>query len=52
MNAKKAAELIGQIKPAIAIPTHYGGIVGEKEDAAAFAAGIVPPIQVEIKMQY
>ena len=52
MNAKKAADLINQIKPAIAIPTHYGGIVGKKEDAAAFAANAAPPTKVEIKMQY
>lgn len=52
MNAKKAAELINQIRPSIAIPTHYGGIVGKKEDAAAFAANVAPPTKVEIKMQY
>ena len=52
MNAKKAADLINQIKPAIAIPTHYGGIVGKKEDAAAFAANVVPSTKVEIRMQY
>ena len=52
MNAKKAAELINQTRPAIAIPTHYGRIVGKKEDAAAFAANVAPPTKVEIKMQY
>lgn len=52
MNAKKAADLINQIKPTIAIPTHYGGIVGKKEDAAIFAANVIPPTKVEIKMQY
>ena len=52
MNAKKAAELINRIKPACAIPTHYGGIVGSKEDADAFAAEVKPPIVVEAKIQY
>ncbi len=52
LNAKKAAELINQIRPAIAIPTHYGGIVGKKEDAAAFAANVTPTTKVEILMQY
>ncbi len=52
MNAKKAAELINRIQPACAIPTHYGGIVGTKEDADVFAANVKPPIAVEIKIQY
>ena len=52
MNAKKAAELINRIRPAFAIPTHYGGIVGKKEDAADFAANVTPPTKVEIKMRY
>ena len=52
MNAKKAAELVNKIRPAAAIPTHYGGIVGKKEDADVFAAGVKAPVVVEIKMQY
>ncbi len=52
MNVKKAAELINAIRPACAIPTHYGGIVGSEEDAEAFAAAVKPPIRVEIKKQY
>jgi len=52
MNAKKAAELVNKIGPACAIPTHYGGIVGSREDADAFAAGVRAPVAVEIKLQY
>ena len=52
MNAKKAAELVNKIRPAAAIPTHYGRIVGKKEDADVFAAGVKAPVVVEIKMQY
>jgi L-ascorbate metabolism protein UlaG (beta-lactamase superfamily) len=52
MNAKKAAELINRIRPACAIPTHYGGIVGSAEDAEVFAAAVKPPVAVEIKLQY
>ena len=52
MNAKKAAELVNKIRPEAAIPTHYGGIVGKKEDADVFAAGVKAPVVVEIKMQY
>lgn len=36
MTAKEAAELINIINPKIAIPTHYGTIVGKKEDADIF----------------
>ena len=52
MNAKKAAALIDRIRPACAIPTHYGSIVGSREDADVFAAEVKPPVAVEIKMQY
>ena len=37
MDYKEAAELINEIKPKIAVPTHYGSIVGEKEDSANFS---------------
>lgn len=36
MTPEEAAELVNTIKPAIAIPTHYGSIVGEKEDGEKF----------------
>ena len=36
MTAKEAAELINIIKPKIAVPTHYGLIVGTKEDEEIF----------------
>ena len=36
MTAKEAAELINTIKPKIAVPTHYGLIVGTKEDEETF----------------
>ena len=52
MDAKKAAEFINTIQPSIAIPTHYGSIVGKKEDADVFAAGVKAPIRTEIKMLY
>ena len=52
MDARKAAELINNIKPRIAIPTHYGSIVGKKEDADIFAAAVREPVKVEVKMKY
>lgn len=52
MDAKKAAEFINTIQPTVAIPTHYGSIVGKKEDADVFAAGVKAPVRTEIKMLY
>ena len=38
MTAKVAANLANIIEPQIAIPTHYGTLVGTKEDAEKFKA--------------
>lgn len=38
MNFEEAAAAASMIKPTIAIPMHYGGIVGSKEDAEKFVA--------------
>ena len=48
MNAKEAAKLINQIRPKRAIPTHYGSIVGKKEDGEAFKSLVDPEITVEL----
>lgn len=39
-TAAEAAALAKAIRPKLAIPTHYGSIVGEKDDGAAFAAAL------------
>ena len=36
MNAEEAAEAAKLIKPSLAIPMHYGSIVGSDEDAQEF----------------
>jgi L-ascorbate metabolism protein UlaG (beta-lactamase superfamily) len=36
MTAEEAAEAAKLIKPALAIPIHYGGIVGTNQDAEEF----------------
>ncbi len=36
MNAEEAAEAVNTFKPKIAIPMHYGSIVGSREDAEKF----------------
>lgn len=48
MNAKEAAILMNKIKPKIAIPTHYGEIVGTKQDAEEFIRGLEKTIKGEI----
>ena len=51
MDAKKASELINVIKPNVAIPTHYGSIVGRAEDAVVFSSLVKPPVRVEVKIR-
>ena len=51
MNAKQAAEFVNNISPTVAIPTHYGSIVGKKEDADVFAQNVKPGIDVVIKIE-
>lgn len=52
MDAKKAAELINEIKPRIAIPTHYGSIVGNQSDERVFAEYVKDPVSVECKINF
>ena len=52
MDYKKAGELINIIKPEVAIPTHYGSIVGKPADAKNFAKVVKEPTQVVEKIQY
>ena len=46
MTAEEAAGLINAIRPRIAIPTHYGDIIGDKKDAATFRAAVSDDIEV------
>ncbi len=48
MNAEEAAKAANTIKPKIAIPMHYGSIVGTKEDAKKFKELVSKDIKVEI----
>ncbi|MCH5257253.1 MAG: MBL fold metallo-hydrolase [Lachnospiraceae bacterium] len=50
MNVKEAAAFVNEMKPKIAIPTHYGSIVGKKEDGQEFARLVDSNIQVVIKL--
>ena len=48
MNFKEAASLINTIEPQIAIPTHYGEIIGNKEDATLFRKLVKEDIEVKL----
>ena len=48
MDYKEAAELINVIKPKVAVPIHYGSIVGTKEDAINFSKLIHSEIECTI----
>ncbi len=50
MNYKEAAKLINKIKPQVAIPTHYGSIVGKESDGEDFRKLIEDGISVELKL--
>lgn len=52
MDAKKAAELVDAIRPDVAIPTHYGSIVGKPSDGEAFAGYVKAPVRVELKIRF
>lgn len=51
MNAKEAANLTNHIKPKIAIPTHYGSIVGSIKDAHKFIELVNNNIQTKCFIQ-
>lgn len=51
MDAKTAADLINEMRPAVTIPVHYGSIVGSPKDAEEFAALVKEPVNVEIRIK-
>lgn len=51
MDFKEAASLINEIKPKIAIPIHYGSIVGTEQDAIDFIKLLHPEIKGIILMK-
>ena len=46
MNAQEAASAVGMIRPKLAIPMHYGAIVGSESDAQKFKQ--IAPCDVQI----
>lgn len=51
MDFKEAAQLINEIKPKIAVPIHYGNIVGTNQDAIDFVRLLHPEIEGIILMK-
>ena len=50
MTVSEAAELVNAIRPKVAIPTHYGLIVGDSEDGKKFSALIDKGIEVVVQI--
>ena len=51
MDYKEAAQFVNQIKPKIAIPIHYGSIVGTEQDAEQFISLLDENIEGKILMK-
>lgn len=50
MNAKKAAELVNAVSPKIAVPIHYGTIVGKTSDADEFERYVDDSVMIVKKL--
>ena len=51
IDFKEAAQLINEIQPKIAVPIHYGSVVGTKQDATDFIKLLNPSIKGIILMK-
>lgn len=51
MDPEQAAKLVNTIKPKVAIPVHYGGIVGRKKDGLDFKNAVDKGIEVILKIK-
>lgn len=52
MNAEKAAELINEMEPEIAVPTHYGSVVGKESDGRDFKTAVKEGIRVPLLIRF
>ena len=48
MTAEEAADFVNRLKPACAVPVHYGSVVGDAGDGERFAALVDKDIRVEL----
>lgn len=51
MDAEQAAELAKAVMPELALPTHYGSIVGSRKDAEKFRKLMGNAVQVELLVE-
>lgn len=51
MDFSESAQLVNEIKPKIAVPIHYGSVVGTKQDAEDFVRLLHPSINGMILMK-
>ncbi len=51
MDFKEAAQLINEIQPEIAVPIHYGSVIGTEQDASDFIKLLHPNIKGMILMK-
>lgn len=52
MDAAEAASVINDIMPKVAVPTHYGHVIGGPADAEEFLSLLKPEIQGKIIMEW
>ena len=50
MNPKQAADFVNEIKPKIAVPVHYGSIVGKEKDGFEFEKRVDKAVKVVFKI--
>lgn len=50
MDAREAAAFVNALKPAVAIPEHYGTVAGAATDGELFASLVDPSIEVVFKL--
>jgi L-ascorbate metabolism protein UlaG (beta-lactamase superfamily) len=50
MDVREAATFVNALRPAVAIPEHYGTVAGSPSDGKAFAALVDPSIEVVLKL--
>jgi L-ascorbate metabolism protein UlaG (beta-lactamase superfamily) len=50
MDAREAAAFVNALRPAVAIPEHYGSVAGSADDGRKFADLVHPEIAVVLKL--
>ena len=50
MDAREAAAFVNALRPAVAIPEHYGTVAGSADDGKTFAGLVDSGIEVVLKL--